>query len=42
MHMLLWLIAGKDDEQAEILASELVIRETTGPVPLRTGEGEGG
>jgi len=42
MHMLLRLIEDKDDMRAETLASELVIRETAGPVPLRTGEGQGG
>ena len=40
MHILLQLITGKDDAQAEIPASELVIRETTGPALLRTGEGQ--
>ena len=38
MHMLLELIHGRDDVPAEVLPAELVIRETTGPVPA--GEGK--
>jgi len=38
MRMLIELIHGRDDVQAEVLPAELVIRETTGPVPA--GEGK--
>jgi DNA-binding LacI/PurR family transcriptional regulator len=34
MHMLLALIQGQEDVEAETLPAELVIRETTGPPPL--------
>jgi DNA-binding LacI/PurR family transcriptional regulator len=35
MRMLLQLIQGKKDLAAEILPAELVVRETTGPVPAQ-------
>ena len=39
MRMLLRLIRGQEDVQAEVLPGELVVRETTGPAPaLATGE----
>jgi len=37
MRMLLKLIQGESDVEAEILPAELVIRETTGPVPAGRG-----
>jgi hypothetical protein len=37
MHMLHQLIQGRDDVQAEILPTELVVRKTTAPAPLPTG-----
>jgi hypothetical protein len=42
MHAFRQLIVGMDDAQAEMLASEIIIREAFGPAGLRTGEGEGG
>ena len=42
MQMLTQLIEGKDDIPAETLASELVVRETTGPARGRGGWDEGG
>lgn len=37
MNMLHQLIQGRDDVQPEILPTDLVVRETTGPVPLPEG-----
>jgi DNA-binding LacI/PurR family transcriptional regulator len=39
MRMLIDLIQGQDDVQAEVLPAELVIRETTGPAPAGKGVG---
>lgn len=36
MRMLLQLIQGREDVEAEILPAELIVRETTGPVPTQT------
>ena len=36
MRMLLQLIQGREDVEAEVLPAELVVRETTGPVPAQT------
>jgi DNA-binding LacI/PurR family transcriptional regulator len=37
MRMLLQLIQGREDVESEVLPAELVVRETTGPVPASTG-----
>jgi DNA-binding LacI/PurR family transcriptional regulator len=41
MRMLLQLIQGREDVEAEVLPAELVVRETTGPAPALAGGGEG-